>query len=59
MNKVLDQNLKAGPTGEFWDMRGRLSVVGRFKDTKERRRNSPRFFLEVLNVEGVLPKPSG
>jgi hypothetical protein len=59
MKKVLDQNLKAGPSGEFWDMRGRLSVVGRFKVTKETRRNSPRFFLEVLNVEGVLPKPSG
>ena len=59
MNKVLAQNLKADPTGEFWDMRGRLSVVGRFKDTKERGRNSPRFFLEVLNIEGVLPKSSG
>lgn len=58
MRKVLDQNLKAGASGELWDMQGRLSLVGRFKDTKEQRRNSPRFFLEVLNIEGVSPKPS-
>jgi hypothetical protein len=53
MRKTLNQNLKPGPSDEFWDLRGRFSVVGRFKDTKERRRNSPRFFLEVLSVEGV------
>jgi hypothetical protein len=55
MRKVLNQNLKAGPSGEFWDTRGRLFVIGRFKDTKEERRNDFRFFLNVLNVEGQLP----
>jgi hypothetical protein len=59
MNKVLNQNLKPGPSGEFWDLRGRLSVVGRFKDTKERGGNSRRFVLEVLNVEALVPKRSG
>lgn len=59
MDKVLQQSLKAGPTGEFWDKRGRLSVVGRFKDTREWGQNSHRFVLKVLNVEGVSPKPSG
>ena len=56
--RVLDQNLKAGPSGEFWDMEAQLSVVGRFKDTKERARNNPRFVLEVQSVEGILPKPT-
>jgi hypothetical protein len=59
IDKVLKQNLKPGPSGEFWDMRGRLSVIGRFRDTKAKGQNSPRFFLEVLNVEAVSPQTSG
>jgi hypothetical protein len=59
IKKVLDAKLKPGPTGEFWDMRGQLTLVGRFKDTKTRERNRPEFVLSVLSIEAVTPKPGG
>jgi hypothetical protein len=41
------------------ETRGVLSLVGRFKDTKPPPpTNSPRFFLEVWEIVGALPKKS-
>ena len=55
---VVDKKLKADPSGEIWDKRARVSVVGRFKDTREQGRNSPRFLLQVLKIEDVSSKRS-
>jgi hypothetical protein len=52
---MLDKNLN----GEVWNKRGKFVLVGRFKDKKiPPGMSSPRFFLAVLKIAGVLPKPS-
>lgn len=51
MRQVLDTKLEQNPTGDFWDRRGRLALIGRFKERKKPERNSPRFVLEVLKIE--------
>jgi hypothetical protein len=51
LRKILDKNL----AGEIWNMRGRFSLVGRFKDTKTPpHMNRLRFVLEVFKIDRVI-----
>ena len=55
LRKILDKNL----TGEIWNMRGRFSLVGRFRDTKApTHMNRPRFVLEVFKIERAITRSS-
>lgn len=58
MGKKLDKLAPSHRTApDEWEMRGRLTLVGRFKDTKTPPgNNSPRFFLEVWELVTALPK---
>ena len=53
LDKLLGPPHRTAP--DEWDTRGRLSLVGRFRDTKTPPgMNSPRFFLEVWDLGGAL-----